>query len=143
MKIVDANVLLYAFNTDAQRHEEAKGWLDAALSGAATVGFAWVVNLAFLRLATKPGLFPSPASPEVAAGQLTDWLSQPSAQVVQPTPRHTAILARLLTETPATGNLVTDAHLAALAIEHRASVVSYDNDFDRFDGLRWERPALS
>lgn len=143
MKIVDANVLIYAFNTDSQRHAEARGWLDAALSGAAIVGFSWVANLAFLRLTTKPGLFPSPASPETAAEQLRDWLSQPSAQLVQPTPRHSEILTRLLTETPATGNLVTDAHLAALALEHRGTVVSYDNDFDRFAGVRWERPKVT
>lgn len=141
MKIVDANVLIYAFNTDSQRHAEASAWLDNALSGAATVGFSWAANLAFLRLTTRPGLFPTPATPAVAAAQLTDWLSQPSAQLVQPTPRHTEILTRLLVETPATGNLMTDAHLAALAIEHRGSVVSYDNDFERFAGLRWERPT--
>lgn len=140
MKIVDANVLLYAFNADAQRHDEAKGWLDSALSGGATVGFAWVVNLAFLRLTTRPGLFPLPASPDVAGRQLTNWLAQPSAQVVQPTAAHATILTRLLADTPATGNLVTDAHLAALAIEHRSTIVSYDSDFARFDGVRWERP---
>lgn len=142
MKVVDANVLLYAFNTDASRHAEAKAWLDSALSGGATVGFAWIVNLAFLRLTTKAGLFAAPTTPEVASNQLTEWLAQPSAQVVQPTARHAAVLARLLTETPATGNMVSDAHLAALAIEHRATIVSYDDDFDRFSGVRWERPAV-
>lgn len=141
MKIVDANVLVYAFNTDAQRHAEARSWLDAALSSGAVVGFAWVVNLAFLRLTTRAGFFPKPASPRFAGEQLTDWLAQPSAQIVQPTVRHAAILTRLLAGTPATGNLVPDAHLAALAIVHRATIVSDDNDSERFDGVRWERPS--
>ena len=140
MKIVDVNVLLYAFNTDAQRHPEAKTWLDTALSGGGTVGFAWVANLAFLRLTTKAGLLAKPASPATAAKQLGEWLSQPSSQIVQPTARHSEILTRLMEETPATGNLVTDAQLAALAIEHRATIASYDDDFERFEGVRWERP---
>ncbi len=141
MKLVDANVLIYAFNTDADRHAEAKGWLDAALSGGATVGLAWVPLLAFIRLTTKAGLFPSPVSTEVAMAQVQDWLAQPSAQLVQPTARHPFVLADLLQHSGASGNLVSDAHLAALAIEHRAQVVSYDSDFDRFPGVRWERPS--
>lgn len=141
MKLVDSNVLLYAFNSDADRHVEAKAWLDRSLSGAASVGFAWVAALAFLRLVTKPGLFPSPASTEQATRQLDDWLAQPAAQILQPTSRHATVLAQLMAETGATGNLITDAHLAALAIEHRATVVSYDNDFERFPGVRWERPG--
>ncbi|MBZ2196808.1 type II toxin-antitoxin system VapC family toxin [Occultella gossypii] len=141
MKLVDANVLLYAYNTDADRHLESRVWLDGALTGAATVGFAWVPMLAFIRLATKPGLFPRPATIEQAAAQVSAWLAQPSAQIVQPTARHATVLSDLLSQTNATGNLVTDGHLAALAIEHRATVVSYDSDFDRFPGVRWERPT--
>jgi len=141
VKLVDANVLVYAFNTDADRHAEAKGWLDAALSGAATVAFAWLPLLAFVRLTTKAGIFPSPVSTEVAMTQVQDWLAQPSAQLVQPTVRHPFVLAELLRESGATGNLVSDAHLAALAIEHRAHIVSYDTDFERFAGVRWERPS--
>lgn len=141
MKLVDAGVLIYAFNTDAERHAESKDWLDTALSGAATVGFAWTPLLAFVRLTTRRGLFPSPVSAEAAMAQVTAWLAQPTAQVVQPTARHAAVLADMLRHAGAGGNLVGDAHLAALAIEHRAQIVSYDHDFDRFPGVRWERPG--
>jgi toxin-antitoxin system PIN domain toxin len=139
MRIVDANVLLYAVNTAAEHHDLSLRWLDGALSGADSVGFAWVPLLAFTRLSTKDGLFPSPLRPEAAIGQVTDWLAAPSAVLVNPTPRHAEILTRML-EVGTGGNLVNDAHLAALAVEHRAGIVSYDNDFDRFDGVRWDRP---
>lgn len=141
MKLVDANVLIYAFNSDADRHDDAKGWLDAALSGAATVGLAWVPLLAFIRLTTKAGLFPNPVSTEIALTQVQDWLAQPSAHLLQPTARHPFVLAELLRGRGVTGNLVSDAHLAALAIEHRAQIISYDTDFDRFPGVRWARPG--
>ena len=140
MKIVDANVLLYAVNSASEQHRTSVRWLDGALSGSDAVGFAWVPLLAFVRLTTKPGLFPSPLRREAAIGQVGEWLGAPSAVTVSPTPRHGEILARLLTAEGTGGNLVNDAHLAALAIEHRASIVSYDSDFGRFDGVRWDRP---
>lgn len=141
MKLVDANVLIHAFNSDSERHAEAKGWLDDALSGGASVGFAWLPLLAFVRLTTKPGLFPSPASAQVAMAQVDDWLTAPSAQIVHPTARHPVVLTELLADLGTAGNLVSDAHLAALAIEHRAQIVSYDADFARFPGVTWERPG--
>ncbi|OBA78357.1 ribonuclease [Mycobacterium sp. 1164966.3] len=141
MKIVDANVLLYAVNTSSEHHSSSLRWLDDALSGGDRVGFAWVPLLAFVRLASKEGLFPRPLSPEDAMGQVADWLSASSAVVVNPTARHVDLLARMLAEVGAGGNLVNDAHLAALAVEHRASVVSYDSDFGRFPGVRWDRPS--
>jgi toxin-antitoxin system PIN domain toxin len=139
MKIVDANVLLYAVNSASQHHRGSRRWLDAALSGADGVGFAWVPLLAFVRLTTKEGLFPRPLSPQEAIGQVADWLGAPTATVVAPTARHAEILTRLIGEVGTGGNLVNDAHLAALAVEHRAGIVSYDNDFGRF-GVRWDRP---
>lgn len=139
MKIVDANVLLYAVNTAAEHHEASRRWLDRALSGADGVGFAWVPLLAFVRLATKDGLFPRPLPPEAAMRQVADWTAASSAMVVSPMPRHVDILTELLTRVGTGGNLVNDAHLAALAVEHRAGIVSYDNDFQRF-GVRWNRP---
>lgn len=141
MKIVDANVLIYAFDADADRHQEAKAWLDGALSGGASVGFSWVVLLAFVRLTTKPGVFPRPVTPDVAMRQVSDWLASPSALVVLPTEKHASVLAELVNEIGTAGNLVNDAHLAALAIEHRGEVVSYDHDFARFSRIRWERPG--
>lgn len=139
MKIVDANVLLYAVNTAAEHHDASRRWLDRALSGADTVGFAWVPLLAFVRLSTKEGLFPHPLRPEEAMGRVADWTAASSAVTVNPTPRHTGVLTELLNQVGAGGNLVNDAHLAALAIEHRGEIVSYDADFARF-GVRWNRP---
>lgn len=141
MKLVDANVLLYAVNEDAVHHEVARDWLDRALSGEASVGFAWVPLLAFVRLITKVGLFPAPLSVSEAMGQVGDWLAQPPARIVSPTARHSAVLRGLLEAAGTGGNLVSDAHLAALSIEHRAQVVSFDVDFSRFPGVTWESPA--
>ncbi|MBW0014129.1 type II toxin-antitoxin system VapC family toxin [Mycobacterium sp.] len=140
MKIVDANVLLYSVNSASDHHRASLRWLDGALSGADAVGFAWVPLLAFVRLVTRPGLFPSPLPPEDAIGRVADWLGAPTAVVVEPTPRHVDILGRMLAVVGAGANLVNDAHLAALAIEHRGSVVSYDTDFGRFPNVRWHRP---
>lgn len=140
MKIVDANILLYAVNSASERHETSRRWLDAALSGADTVGLAWVPLLAFVRLTTKVGLFPSPLRLEEATRQVSEWMTAPGAVVIGPTPRHVDVLAGLLARVGAGGNLVNDAHLAALALEHRGTIVSYDSDFGRFDGVRWQTP---
>ena len=140
MKLVDANVLLYAVNTDAEQHDRSRRWLDAALSGSDTVAFAWVALLAFVRLSTKLGLFPSPLTADEAMDRIDAWLSAGPAVVVEPTIDHARIVRDLLREVGAGANLVNDAHLAALAIEHRCTVVSFDNDFSRFTGVRWERP---
>lgn len=140
MRIVDANVLLYAVNSSSEHHEASRRWLDGALSGNDVVGLAWVPLLAFARLTTKQGLFPSPLSPDAAIEQITDWCSAPAAVIVNPTARHADVLANLLSSTGTGGNLVNDAHLAALALEHRARIVTYDNDFGRFEGVRWDVP---
>ncbi len=140
MKLVDANVLLYAVNTDARHHESARVWLDDSLSGGASVGFSWTVLLAFVRLVTKAGLFPSPLSTDEAFDRVDEWLGAPSAVLVEPTARHASIMRDLLDQVGVGGNLVTDAHLAALAIEHSADIVSYDHDFSRWDGVRWSTP---
>jgi toxin-antitoxin system PIN domain toxin len=140
VKLVDANVLIYAVNADAQHHAAARSWLDDAMSGSDTVGLAWPVLLAFLRLTTRTGLFERPLPVAAAAGQVRDWLDAPGTVVVAPGPAHAEHLERLLTRVGTGGNLVNDAHLAALALEHRAEVVSYDNDFTRFEGVRWRRP---
>lgn len=140
MKIVDANVLLYAVNSASQHHQASRRWLDAALSGADTVGLAWVPLLAFVRLTTKVGLFPSPLAPSEAIGQVGEWLNAPGAVLVSPTPRHVDVLGGLMDRLGTGGNLANDLHLAALAIEHRAAVVSYDSDFGRFDGVTWQTP---
>lgn len=140
MKLVDANVLLYAVNTDARHHDRSRRWLDGALSGGETVAFAWVALLAFVRLATKVGLFPSPLSVDGAMDRVDAWTAAPSAVVLEPTARHARIVRDLLREVGSGGNLVNDAHVAALAVEHRCGVISFDHDFGRFAGVDWSEP---
>ncbi|WP_370331031.1 type II toxin-antitoxin system VapC family toxin [Mycolicibacterium hippocampi] len=140
MKLVDASVLMYAVNSASEHHAASRRWLDRALSGADIVGLAWVPLLAFARLTTKHGLFPSPLDPRDALAQIREWCEAPSAVLVQPSARHADVFSNLLIQVGTGGNLVNDAHLAALAIEHRGSVVTYDHDFGRFDGIRWDTP---
>lgn len=141
MNLVDANVLLYAVNRSEAKHEESRTWLDDALDGRETVAFTWTVLLAFLRISTRIGLFPRPLDPADALATMRAWLAQPAAVTLDPTPRHLDVLAGLVTATGTGGNLTTDAHLAALAVEHDATVVTYDSDFARFPGVRWRMPG--
>jgi hypothetical protein len=143
MKIVDANVLLYAVNQDAPHHGKAKAWFEAALSGSEPVGFDWTVLLAFLRLSTRPLVFPRPLSLAQAADYVDDWLNQPNAEILDPAERHLDLMRRLLEPLGSAGNLVADAHLAALALEQGAELCSCDSDFARFPGLRWTNPIAS
>lgn len=140
MKLVDANVLLYAVNSDADHHERSRRWLDASLSGADTVGFAWIALLAFVRLSTREGLFPRPLSMDEAMDRVDAWLAAPPAVVLEPTIEHSRVLRSLLEPLTTAGNLVNDGHLAALAVEHKCEIVSFDNDFSRFAGVRWQEP---
>lgn len=141
MNVVDANVLLYAVNESAQHHVESREWLDGTLNRRATVGFSWVALLAFVRLSTRAGLFPAPLPIETALHVVRLWLAQPSAVVLEAGPRHLEILAGLLAPLGGGGNLTNDAHLAALAVEHRGRIISYDGDFARFGGVSWSTPA--
>ena len=141
MKVVDANVLLYAVNSAEARHDAARGWLDGALSRGETVGFSWLALLAFVRLSTHHAVFPNPLDVTEAMARVRAWVDQPSAVIVEATTRHLDVLGGLLEGLGAGGNLVSDAHLAALAVEHGATIVTYDNDFARFAGVRWERPV--
>jgi toxin-antitoxin system PIN domain toxin len=143
VKLIDANVLVYAVNESDPKHTDAAAWLDDALSGSEQVGFASVVLLAFLRLSTRVGLFPHPLSVDEGLERVRRWIEQPNAVLLEPTSRHLDILSGLLSELGAGGNLVGDAHLAALAIEHHATIISFDNDFGRFRGVRWSLPAPS
>ena len=141
MVVVDANVLLYGVDSASLHHEPARSWLDAALGGAEAVGLSWVALLAFIRLATNPSVFPRPLTVDDAAEQVERWLAAPAAVVVDPTSRHLAVLHGLLHDVGTAGNLTTDAHLAALAVEHGAAVVSYDRAFGRFAGVRHRLPS--
>jgi toxin-antitoxin system PIN domain toxin len=140
MIILDANLLIYAVNADAPLNRKAKSWLESALSGQETVGFPWNVLLAFLRLTTRPGLFRHPLPIDTPFDLLASWLDQPSATIVHPGPRHLTVLRDLLAPLGTGGNLTSDAHLAALAIEHGAQLCSTDTDFARFKGLKWRNP---
>jgi len=140
VKLPDANLLLYAVDTSARLHEPARTWLSERLSGTETVAFAWAVLLAFVRVRTNPRLYDAPLGVEEALDVVDSFLAQPCATVIHPTDRHSALLRELLGPLGTAGNLTTDAHLAALAIEHGAELHSADADFSRFPGLRWVNP---
>ncbi|HLG73464.1 MAG TPA: TA system VapC family ribonuclease toxin [Chloroflexota bacterium] len=136
MVVVDANVLLYAVNESAPNHRRAKRWLEAALNGTEPVGFAWLVLLAFTRLSTLRSLFPTPLETTAALDLVDAWLAAPAAVTIEPTSRHATLLRKLLAQIGTAGNLVNDAHLAALAAEHKAAICTFDADFSRFTGVK-------
>jgi uncharacterized protein len=143
VKIVDLNVLIYAVNQAALQHMQARQWWEAALSGNEPIGLPWIVILGFLRLTTSPKTFASPYSVEAALDLIEEWLAQPSIELVSETDEHYRILGELLRQLGAAGNLTTDAHLAALAIGHGATLVTCDSDFRRFANLSWENPLAA
>lgn len=138
--IVDANVLLYAVDEQSHFHATARTWLDEALNGPERVGFPWASLTAFQRIITHPRATANPLTPPDAWGYITDWLDADQAWVPATGARHRDILGRLLVDGELHGNLVTDAHLAALAIEHGTAICSFDSDFARFPGLHWINP---
>ena len=140
MILVDANLLIYAHVRDFPQHEAARAWLDGRLNGTAPVGLPWPSLLAFLRLTTNPRVFKRPEPVADAWRQILAWVASDSAWIPQPSERHSEILGELLAAHGVQANLVPDAHLAALAIEHGLVLCSSDGDFARFAGLRWENP---
>ena len=142
MILVDANLLLYAISETFPQHVPARSWLDERLNGAARVGLPWPSLLAFLRVATDPRLFKRPLRMDEAWEQVQDWLGCPVAWIPSPTEWHSQILATMLGHQGVQGNLVPDAHLAALAIEHGLELCSADGDFARIKGLRWTNPLV-
>lgn len=142
MIIPDVNLLVYASNVDEPFHGRAKRWLEEALSGAEPVGLAWNVLLGFLRLTTRANVLPKPLEVEQALGIVDSWLRLPVVRIIEPGPRHLELLRQLLTIAGTRGDLTSDAHLAAIAIEHDAEVYSSDADFGRFAGLRWRNPLM-
>jgi toxin-antitoxin system PIN domain toxin len=138
--LVDANLLIYAHNQSSPQYGDARAWLEAELAGPGPVGVAWTSLLAFVRISTSPRVFPLPFSLEEASDVVDHLLAQPALTVVQPGPRHWAILRRLLIGSQARGPLAMDAHLAALALEHGATMYTTDRDFTRFVGLQVVNP---
>jgi toxin-antitoxin system PIN domain toxin len=141
--LIDANLLLYAVNRDLPKHKPALSWFEKILSSDNPVGLPWVVILAFLRIATNGRVFTRPLSSDVAIGLVADWLDQPNVKAISPGDRHWSILQTLLEQTGMAGNLTTDAHIAALALEQGYTVYSADNDFKRFPGLRHINPLVT
>jgi len=138
--IVDLNLLLYATNRDLPAHDAARAWWEGAVSADETVGLAWTVVLGFVRISTSRSVLPMPLAPRRAFEIVDDWLAQPTVRIVEPTERHWSIFKALLEGTGTAANLTSDAHLAALAIEHGALLCSADRDFGRFANLRWRNP---
>jgi uncharacterized protein len=141
MKIVDVNVLLYVVNKDAAHHEALLEWWRQAVEGDESIGLAWNVLVAFLRIATNPRAFPRPLEPQTALRVIDDWLELANVVVVREKDEHWRTLKSIVGHSGTAGNLVTDAHLAALALTHDAVLVSCDHDFRRFKGLRLENPV--
>jgi hypothetical protein len=139
----DANLLLYAYHPRAEQHEESRAWLEGALSGSELVRLPWLTLWAFLRISTNPRVFEQPLSTAEAAEIVSSWLARPNVGVLEPGERHWEILRRLVDEGQVMGPLVTDAALAALAIEHGATLHTTDRDFSRFSGLKWKNPIAS
>jgi hypothetical protein len=143
VKVLDLNILLYALNRDADRHQQAKAWLERALSAEEPVALPWAVLLGFLRVATSGRVFRRPLTPTQALTVVDGWLAQPSVVALNPGEEHWPVLRQLLAESGTAGNLTTDAHLAALAIENGAELCSTDADFARFPQLRWTNPLAA
>ena len=140
MILVDANILLYAEDSLQPRHQQARAWWDNQLSGSGVVCLCWTVLSAFIRIGTNPRVFEHPLSLEQALARVQSWLDQPCTRVIRPTARHWTVFKQVLTDGQAVANLVTDAHLAALAIEHGCELASTDSDFARFPKLKWRNP---
>ena len=140
MILVDANILLYAEDASQPQHAVARSWWDEKLSGADPVCLCWLVLGAFIRIGTNPRVFERPLSTDQAIDRVQGWIDQPCTRLIRPSERHWEVFKGLLESGQARGNLVTDARIAALAIEHGCELASSDSDFSRFPGLKWRNP---
>jgi uncharacterized protein len=140
VNLIDANLLLYAHNSATEQHRVARRWIEGVFSSAEPVGVAWMTILAFLRVATNPRVFARPLSERDAVKIVGEWLSIPSVRVYEPGPRFWTILSGLILHSQVRGPLMSDAYLAAIAIEHGLVLCTNDRDFSRFDGLRVFNP---
>jgi uncharacterized protein len=140
MKLVDTNLLVYAHVQALAQHAPARRWLEQSLSEDEAVGLAWASVLGFLRVVTNPRIFRVPLLLDRAVAVVDDWLEQQAVEIILPTPRHWSTLRQMLTAGQAGGPMATDAHLAALSLEHGATVYTTDRDFSRFPGVRVVNP---
>jgi toxin-antitoxin system PIN domain toxin len=141
MYLVDTNVLVHAVNQASLEHPSARDWLASALVGPQTVAFSWVALMGFIRVSTHPRVLTRPLTPTQATAIAQWWLDQPNATVVEPQAGYLVVVAELLQGAGAAGDLAVDAHLAALALQHDAEVITYDRDLGRFPGVRWRTPS--
>ncbi len=142
MILIDANLLIYARVADTPQYEPARTWLDQQLNATPRVGLPWPSLMAFLRIVTNPRATPSPVEPRAAWVAVREWLALESVWIPVPTDRHAEVLDGLV-DGSFGGDLLQDAHLAALAIEHGLTLASTDGDFARFAGLRWLNPLAA
>lgn len=140
MIIPDINLLVYAYNKQALRHEESKAWWEASINGNTPVGLPWVTSSGFIRLMTHRRITAEPLLPGDAIDLVRSWLDQPAVVILQPGPKFAGLFLGYLEKLGAAGDLTTDSQLAALAVENQAELHSNDTDFSRFDGLRWRNP---
>jgi toxin-antitoxin system PIN domain toxin len=138
--VVDLNLLVYAHNEAAPLHDRARRWWEDLMTREQPVSIPWAVAFGFVRLVTHPAVLSDPLPPLAALARVRGWYAQPEVRVIEPGPRHLDIVEELLRATGVGGSLTTDTHLAALAIEHQATLCSNDADFGRFPGLRWVNP---
>ena len=140
MTIVDANLLLYAYNADAPRHPAASAWLTELIRSGETVALPWITLWAFIRISSNSRIYANPRPAQETFAIIRELLEQPEVFVMEPGPRHAGILENLVAKHGITGALVTDAVFAAMAIENGATLASTDQNFRRFPGLRWIDP---
>lgn len=140
MIVPDINLLVFAYNEAAPHHARARAWWEGLMTGRAHVGLPWAVVFGFVRVVTHPAVLQRPLAPTAALERVRVWFARDHVQIVDPGPRHLTVVERLFEATRVGGNLTTDTHLAALAIEHQAELHSNDADFGRFPGLRWRNP---
>ena len=143
MILVDANLLIYAVNRDSPHHAKARRWLEETLSGTTETGLAWIVVLAFLRITTHPKIMRKPMAVETALQYVSSWLKQPFVSLIRPSKQHWPVFRNLVNMTGTAGNLTSDAHLAALALEYGCDLYSADYDFQRFPGIRHVNPLAT
>lgn len=140
MIVPDVNLLVYAYNAEAPHHAGSRAWWEAVMNGERAVRIPWVVSLGFVRLMTHRRVVTSPLPPAAAIGHVRSWLDRSHVAVLEPGPRHLQLLDEVLRGCGIAGSLTTDAHIAALALEHNCAVYSNDADFGRFAGLKWVNP---
>lgn len=141
--LLDANILLLATDESSPMHAAAYDWLNSRMNGSSRIGFPWATLTAFLRIATNPRVYPNPLSSEDAWDLVAGWIHASPAWIPQPTDAHADVLGGLIRKYQLTANLIPDAHLAALAVEHGVEIVSADTDFARFTEVRWINPLAA